>query len=233
MKKMVYIVVALMIVVVNGYTKGMMGKKMPTQFQAVSGDKATLLQKGKAKIFCPNCGMTLPMFYKTNHAAHVDGKTEQYCSMHCLAQSMQKGLKLTDIKVVDNSTLKFIDANTAWYVVGSSKAATMSKVSKYAFASKTDAEAFSKKFGGKVMNFDDTLASVKKMLAKETAMIKKKQSMMAKKGEMMFNKMCKPVDARFHTVAEAKIYLTTQKPCGELKGKKLQAMGLYLNSRNK
>jgi len=236
MKKIVLALAALVMVSSNGLAeemKAMSGKKMPTPFQAVSMDKAEILQEGDAKMFCPRCGMTLPMFYKTNHAAHVDGKSEQYCSIHCLAETMENGGKVTDLKVVDNTTLKFIDAKSASYVFGSSKAGTMSMTSKYAFANKADAETFAKEFGGKVMNFDDTLVSVKATLEKETAMIRKKQGMMAKKGEMMFNKMCKPVDVKFNSVAEAKTYLKTQKPCGEIKGKKLQAIGLYLNTRNK
>ncbi len=48
-------------------------KKMMKMFQAVPKGKATLLQEGKAKAFCPECGMTLPMFYKTNHVATVNG----------------------------------------------------------------------------------------------------------------------------------------------------------------
>ena len=109
----------------------------------------------------------------------------------------------------------------------------MSKTSKYAFAKKSDAEDFAKKFGGKVMNFDATLVAVKSTLAKETAMIKKKQAMAAKKGEMLYKKMCKPIDATFKNTAEAKAYLKIQKPCGEIKGKMLQAIGIYLSSRNK
>ncbi len=31
--------------------------------------------------------------------------------------------------------------------------------------------------------------------------------------------MCTPIDANFTSVAEAKTYLTTQKPCGDIKGK--------------
>ena len=37
-------------------------------FQSVEADKATLLQKGSAKEYCPNCGMHLPKYYKTSHA---------------------------------------------------------------------------------------------------------------------------------------------------------------------
>ena len=94
---------------------------MTKMFQTVSKGEATLLQEGKAKPFCPECGMTLPVFYKTNHAATVDGKVKQYCSIHCVVEDTQKGSKLTDIQVVDVTSLKFISADKASYVVGSAK----------------------------------------------------------------------------------------------------------------
>lgn len=238
MKKIVLLIAALVMVSSNGFSEEMKhemktntGKKMPTRFQAVSPDKAVILQEGENKMYCPKCGMTLPMFYKTNHAAHVDGKPEQYCSIHCLAESMADGGKVTGVKVVDNTTLKFIDVIKSWYVMGSDKAGTMSMTSKYAFGKKSDAEKFAKKFGGKVMTYYDVLASVKSTLAQESAMIQNKQAMMAQKGEMMYTNMCTPVDANFTSVAESKTYLTTEKPCGDLNGMQLQAIGLYLKSR--
>ena len=231
MNKIILALTALVMIATSAAAQ--MGNKMPTRFQAVSMDKAQIVQEGEAKMFCPNCGMTLPMFYKTNHAATVDGKTQQFCSIHCLAETMQEGKKVTDIQVVDNTTLKFIDAAKASYVVGSDKPGTMTKTSKYAFGTQADAEAFAKEHGGKVMGFEETLTAVKASLAKETAMIRKKQGKMAEKGEMMYNKMCKSIDANFHSVAEAKSYLKMHKPCGDIKGKKLQAIGIHLNSRNK
>jgi copper chaperone NosL len=244
MKKILLLLVALAFAGTNataegmvegkGMNKGMqgqMGKKMPTRFQAVSPDKAVILQKGEGKMFCPECGMMLPMFFKTNHAAEVNGKTEQYCSIHCLTKKMNEGEKLTGIKAVDNTTLKFIDATKAWYVFGSNKPGTMSMTSKYAFAQKADAEKFAQDFGGKVMNFDDTLAAVKSTLEKESAMISKKQAMMAEKGEMMYKKMCKPITKDFKNIAQAKAYLMKEQPCGTIKGKQIQAIGLYLLKR--
>ena len=205
-------------------------KKMPTRFQAVPFSQAQILQKGQDKLYCTRCGMTLPMFYKTNHAGDVNGTTEQYCSIHCLAESMNEH-NVTNIKVVDNKTLKFIDAKGAWYVVGSKKPGTMSKVSKYAFSTKEDAEAFAKEFSGEVKSFDEVIKVVQANLAKESGMIHKKQAMMAKKGEMMFAKMCKAVDKSFSSVAEAKAYIKTNDICGNIKGKKLQAIALYLVNR--
>ncbi len=213
---------------VQGMHKGM---KMPKNYRAVPMDKAEILQDGKAKLFCPKCGMTLPMFYKTNHLAKVDGKVEQFCSMHCLVEELNSGKKVEDIKVVDNATLKFIPAKDAWYVVGSSKPATMSKISKYAFAKEDDAKKFAKEFGGKVAKFDDVLKMAKESFAKESKMIGKKQAMMAEKGKMIYEKMCQKIDEKFKTTAEAKAYIKEHNSCKNLKGKKLQAVGIYLKSR--
>ncbi|OQX50088.1 MAG: hypothetical protein B5M46_01810 [Epsilonproteobacteria bacterium 4484_20] len=207
------------------------GKKMMKMFQAVPKGQATLLQEGKAKAFCPECGMTLPMFYKTNHAATVNGKVKQYCSIHCLVEDMNKGAKPTDIRVVDVTTLKFIPVQKATYVVGSHKKGTMSMVSKYAFANKADAEAFAKENGGKVTDFKGALEAAKADFTKDSKMIAKKQEMMAKKGEMIYGKMCQETDKKFATVAEAKAFVIANKLCKGLNGKQLQAVGLYLKNR--
>ncbi len=206
-------------------------KKMMKMFQSVSKEKATLLQDGKAKVFCPECGMTLPMFYKTNHAATVDGKVKQYCSLHCLAEDLQKGTKLTEMKVVDVTTLKFIPVEKAIYVVGSRKKGTMSAVSKYAFAKKADAEAFAKANGGKVTDFNGALKAAKAEFAKDSQMIAKKQAMMAQKGKMMYGKMCQKTDKKFASTAEAKAFIVSNELCKGLNGKQLQAVGLYLKNR--
>ena len=206
-------------------------KKMMKMFQSVPKEKATILQEGKAKMFCPECGMTLPMFYKTNHAAHVNGHTKQYCSIHCVVEDMNKGSKLEDIQVVDTNSLKFIDANKAFYVVGSNKKGTMSMVSKYAFSSKADAEAFAQANGGKVTDFKGALEAAKADFEKDSSMVAKKQSMMTKKGEMIYGKMCQKTDRKFATTAEAKAFVIENKLCKGLNGKQLQAVGLYLKNR--
>jgi len=233
MRQKLLLLVALMMVLFTGCAEEnkSVSKKMPTRFQSVKMDQAQLLQSGDQKIFCPSCGMNLPMFYKTNHAADVEGKTEQFCSIHCLAETMKSGKKVSNIRVVDNASLKFMDANTAWYVVGSNKPGTMSAVSKYAFANKADAQAFAQANGGKVMDFKSTLALVEQGLDKESSMIHQKQSKMAKKGQEMYQKLCQPIEQKFTSVAEAKAYISSHQSCGELKGKQLQAIGLYLVGR--
>jgi hypothetical protein len=206
-------------------------KKMTKMFQSVSKGEAILLQEGKAKPFCPECGMTLPMFFKTNHAATVNGTLKQYCSLHCVVEDSKKGSKLTDIKVVDVTSLKFIDANKASYVVGSSKKGTMSMVSKYAFANKADAEAFAKVNGGKVVDYNGAYKAAENDFAKDSKMIAKKQAMMTQKGEMMYGKMCQKTDKKFATTAEAKTFIVENRLCKDLNPKQKQAIGLYLKNR--
>lgn len=244
MKKILWLLVSLLMIGSSTFAEEMnqdirevikkqpIQEKVPTPFQAISSDKAIILQKGEAKMFCPKCGMTLPMFYKTNHVAHVEGKIEQFCSIHCLADRMSDGVKVTKIQVVDNRTLKFIDVLNAWYVMGSSKAGTMSMSSKYAFGKKSDAQNFAKEFDGKVMTYYAVLDAVKNRLEEEKNMIKIKEAMIAQNGEILYENFCIPFDTTFNTIVEAKTYLITQNPCAKLNEKQLQAIAIYLNLRN-
>lgn len=136
--------------------------KSVKMFQSVGLDKAIILQKGTDATSCSQCGMKLPMFFKTNHAAtDAKGEIKQYCSIHCMINHKHNETT-TNEKVVDVTSLKFIDANSAFYVVGSKKKGTMSRVSKYAFAHKEDAIKFSKMHGGKVMNFKEAIKTAMK-----------------------------------------------------------------------
>ncbi|WP_200414962.1 nitrous oxide reductase accessory protein NosL [Arcobacter sp. FWKO B] len=127
-------------------------------FQSVPFKDATLLQDGKGKTSCSVCGMNLPQYYKTNHSAKLDGKIKQYCSIHCLCEDLLiNKLPLSDIQVVDVKSLKFLDVRNAFYVVKSTKPATMSMVSKYAFEDKEEALVFIQENGGEIVDFDSAL----------------------------------------------------------------------------
>lgn len=232
MRKIIASILILSSLVYAGNMGDGKAKKQMKMFQSVPMDKATLLQTGDAKMFCPQCGMTLPMFYKTNHAAEVDGKVKQYCSIHCLVEDKEINHKEPkNIKVVDVVTLKFIPVEKATYVVGSNVKGTMSMISKYAFSTKEAAEAFAKEHGGKVTDFAGAYEVAKKDFEKDTAMISKKQAMMAKKGEMIYKKMCTPTDKKFSSPAEAKAFVVKNGLCKGLNGKQLQAVGLFLSRR--
>ena len=177
-------------------------------YRAVPTNKATLLKTGDQKMYCSVCGMTLPMFYKTNHSAKHNHKQDQYCSVVCMVEDMVVGEQtMSNFKVVDNTTLKFIPSKDAYFVVGSNKPGTMSMLSKYAFGTKKAAERFQKNNGGKIVRFYKLVSIVKKAQAKDMAATKKRQSKAIKKGAMMYKKMCKKTDKTFISTAQAKAFL--------------------------
>jgi len=130
-------------------------------FQTVDKKDAILVQDGKNRQYCVICGMDLVKFYKTSYAATYNDKEYQYCSLHCLADHLGEGIELKNPKVVDVTTLKLIPVLEAYYVVGSRKKGTMSKVSKYAFSTLKAAEIFQSKYGGEIMDFYGALEKAK------------------------------------------------------------------------
>lgn len=197
------------------------------------GHHPQLIQEGKEKPWCHICGMNLKMFYKTSHAVILkDGTKRQYCSIRCLVVDWPNIKdKVKEVLVVDAKSEKLIPAKKAYYVVGSKVPGTMSKVSKIAFAKLEDAKEFQKKYGGKIVDFDTAFKMAKESLKKDMAMLKKKkQKMMYPKGKMIYQKMCKKdIDkSKFKTIGELKTYIVKSGVCGDVKGKKLQALALYI-----
>ncbi len=193
-------------------------------FQTVPADQAQLLQAGPGKLYCPGCGMNLVKFYKTSHSLG----DHQYCSMHCL---VEVGSKTGEARVVDVTSLKFMPAAKAHYVMGSDVKGTMTMNSKYAFADKAAAEAFAKKHGGEVVSFAKAEAVARKALVKENKMIAKKRSKMAEKGRKIFETMCGDAELpKFSSIAQAKTHLAESGACGDLNDGQYQAMAIYLMS---
>jgi hypothetical protein len=112
--------------------------------------------------------------------------------------------------------------------VGSKKPGTMSMVSKYAFWTKKGAKKFQKENGGKIMKFDKLIKLVKKSQKKDIEATKKRQAKAIKKGSMIYKKICKKTQKEFVSTAQAKAFLRQSKICGDIKGKKLQAIGMFL-----
>ncbi|MDW8096136.1 MAG: DeoR family transcriptional regulator [Aquificaceae bacterium] len=100
------------------------------------------LKKGRfVKACCAHCGLLL---YKNFREEDIDA---------CMTWDFING--------------KPISCFSAWYVVGSSATPCCSP-SAIAFASKEDAEKFSKGFGGVVMDFDEAVESVEKLMKRGT-----------------------------------------------------------------
>ncbi|NPA59029.1 MAG: hypothetical protein GXO30_00970, partial [Epsilonproteobacteria bacterium] len=202
-------------------------------FSKVATLKPQLLQTSNEKFWCPVCGMNLKMFYKTSYVAKLQNSTiRQYCSLRCLVVDMQEyGIDEKSIKVVDVHTQKLIDASSAYFVVGSKVKGTMSKVSKLAFENKLDAVLFVKKFGGKIVGFNEALKLAKESLSSDIAMVKKKkEKKIYPMGKKIFNKLCsKDIDlTNYLEINELKADIKFNKLCKPLKEKQLQALALYL-----
>ena len=147
------------------------------RFQSVDPSEAVLLEKGEYNKSCSICGMHLPTFYKTNHAIiFKDGKALQFCSIHCLVETMEYRLsreekaQIGEIKAVDALTNAMIDVKGAYYVIGSKKPGTMSMVSKYVFKEKADAEGFVRDFGGGIADYEGAYSKAKEDFASRKMM---------------------------------------------------------------
>jgi nitrous oxide reductase accessory protein NosL len=122
---------------------------------------------------CPNCGMNRNMWARTRHIFKNSEGEHYTCSIHCVADmSVRSGEAPEDVRVaVYLHPKKMISGAQAWYVVGSKAPGTMTMVSKPAFGSKSDAEAFAAQCGGKVVQFPQALAAAEKPLPKARKMI--------------------------------------------------------------
>ncbi len=192
-----------------------------------------LVQEGKHKHWCPVCGMKIGMFYKTSHSSTLKDDTKrQYCSMRCLSVDNENNtIKKNSIKVVDAKTEKLLDAQSATYVIGSKVHGTMSKVSKLAFASKNDALDFQKKYGGKILSFNDAFQKATESLSQDFVKFRtKREKKVYPKGEKLFKKMCNAtIDfSKYKEINNLKADILNKKMCKKLKEKQLQAVTLYL-----
>ena len=194
----------------------------------------TLTQEGKNKHWCPVCGMSIKMFYKTSHTSKLPNKTNrQYCSMRCLAVDIKKyKINLDEVKVVDSKSEKIILAKDAYYVVDSIVPGTMAKVSKLAFAKKSDALKFIEEYEGKLATFDEAFKMAQDSLKSDIAMVTmKKKKKIYPMGKKIFDKKCdKTINLNdYLEINDLKASIKEKNLCKELKNEKqFQAVALYL-----
>lgn len=116
---------------------------------------------------CFNCGMDLNMWARTRYQFTSGGEQYEVCSLRCLADINEKnGTKpektMTALYLEPE---KSVPAESAWYVIGSPAAGTMTMKSKISFAEKEAAEAFVKANGGEVVPFVQALEMATKELS--------------------------------------------------------------------
>lgn len=133
---------------------------------------------------CKYCGMDRKTFAHSRMlVSYEDGSSMGTCSLHCTAVELALNIDKTPrtIEVGDYKTKKLVDAEKAFWVIGGSKPGVMTKRAKWAFESKTDAEAYIKENGGKPASFDEAIKASYEDMYADTKMIREKRKMMKMK----------------------------------------------------
>ncbi len=133
---------------------------------------------------CPYCGMDRHKFAHSRMLITYDDNIELgYCSLRCAAVDMSLNIDRTPVKIQvgDYNTKALIDAERAHWVIGGEKMGVMSKRAKWAFAAKTDAEAFIASNGGELADFETAIIAAYADLYEDNRMIREKRKMMRMK----------------------------------------------------
>ena len=208
-------------------------------YGTVFSKKATvtpkLLQQENGNQWCPVSGEKIEDFYKTSYTAklQMNENNRQYCSIRCLVMDMDEyGIDLNSVQVLDVISQKYIQAQDAYFVVGSEVDGSLSQKSKLAFKSKKDALEFIKKYKGTIKSFKETLKLARNSLKKDNEILKKiKKKKTYPRGKRIFEKVCQKdlIDpTSYIEINELKQDIVDKKLCKPLKEKDLQAVALYI-----
>jgi len=114
----------------------------------------------EAREDCRLCGMWIDQYMHTRHVlTTTDGTKVSFCSFTCVSRYMKKhGAEVKQLQAADYLSAELVDAEAAFYLLGSDAPPVMSYTSIIAFASIEAAESFQKLHGGKIMTFSEVLA---------------------------------------------------------------------------
>jgi len=159
-------------------------------FLFVSGVCLLATAHAEEQKWCPLCSMNLKMFWKTNQwLTFSDGKRTGYCSMHCASKVYEKRpTHIDQWEVADYDMKTLINAQRAYFLIGSDLPGTMTPVSKVAFASLNVAKSYQKGHGGDIGALDDALTRAIEGRGEDMALIKKKKAKMSAMGKKVAGK---------------------------------------------
>jgi nitrous oxide reductase accessory protein NosL len=129
---------------------------------------------------CSHCGMDRGAYnFSRMLIEYDDGTIVAVCSIHCAAIDLANNLDKTPktIKVGDFTEKQLIDAEKAFWLVGGSKPGVMSKIGKWAFEKKDDAENFMKTNQGKIASFEEAMTTAYEGMYEDTKMIRERRKM--------------------------------------------------------
>ena len=112
---------------------------------------------------CAHCGMDRKAYgYSRMLIVYEDGQKVGVCSLHCAVVELNaSGRKVKSLQVADRDTRSLIDAETAVWVIGGKKRGVMTQRPKWAFSTKTAAQAFIDSNGGTIVSWADVLAAAR------------------------------------------------------------------------
>jgi nitrous oxide reductase accessory protein NosL len=113
---------------------------------------------------CDNCGMDLNKWARTRHEFRTATGSFHTCSLTCcVILSWKRKEEGRYFQVAEYlRPEKMLDADKAFYVMGSSAPGTMTALSKIAFGDKKEAVAFARKYGGGIVGLKDALDATRK-----------------------------------------------------------------------
>ena len=160
------------------------GDSTPLQFVPKTPPDASPLSHEFEKYpRCVHCGMSRTMWHHSRYLVQYDDDlVVGTCSLHCLAVNLSLNLDrgIKKIYVGDFSDTGkpagVIDADAAFFLIGSDLKGTMTMNSKMAFATKEAAEAAQKAHGGTIAGFDAALKQAYGDMAADTLMIRKRRA---------------------------------------------------------
>ncbi len=120
---------------------------------------AALLLAGQAVERCGQCGMDLSKYRRTQYEIRwADGSVTKTCGVQCgLTQHILHRDKFKSSKAKDYDAGSLFDAQTGFYVFGGKIVPDMAP-GFIAFRKRADAEKFQRKFGGRVLNYQESLS---------------------------------------------------------------------------
>ena len=127
---------------------------------------------------CTYCGMYKSKFeHSWVILEHADGSATGVCSIHCAAidMALHTGKVIQKITVGDYDTLKQINADKAYWVIGGEIMGVMTARAKWAFETKDGADNFIKNHGGRPATFSEVIKAAFEDMYQDTLMIRKKR----------------------------------------------------------
>ena len=137
----------------------------------MNGHAAAAQEDLKEHRSCNYCGMDRKAYGFSRMLIHYeDGGAVGVCSLHCAVVEMNAnpGRKVKSLFVADRDSRSLIDAEQAVWVLGGSKRGVMTEQPKWAFQTRSAADAFIKDFGGTIVGWKEALTAAQEELIKAT-----------------------------------------------------------------